>query len=503
MKNRNLLNKKITQWLLLGVMLVGCSVNSLAYDKNADVYLLGSLTINGVTPGWDDNDACKLTKVSNSTLMYIEGNINNEDAKIREKGGWSWSYGSGGDNIKLGSGNKTIIARHVESCHSSCTLMSLDQSKKFVGKTYYIDCRNFTDYKDNCVLKSYVYIDSNCSDDYYLESASISETSTNNVYKATFTTDAPVYSIKLARNVNSTDYNLIKLNDWSSSYNCIKVTDWNSGEKSYFSDCTDPVVTDFTYTSSADYTGSGISANVAWKSGTGSGAITTYYEGTSGTSYTKSITPPTNAGNYNISINVEAGGSYCEKKDLSLGTMTINKINQSTLSITTSTEARCVSASPLTLETSGGSGSGAITYKIISGGTGTGSISGSKLTVTKSGTIKVQAEKAADTNYNKATSAIVTFTFNGTVVTTSPALDNIHPYEVVTLTADKESVTWDIADVPAGVVKDKNAYFPWGNTGKSVTFKGALGNGYHLTATADGCVTNIEFNVILDSEDCH
>lgn len=85
-----------------------------------------------------------------------------------------------------------------------------------------------------------------------------------------------------------------------------------------------------------------------------------------------------------------------------------------------------------------------------------------------------------------------TITIKNAVVTTSPELNNIHPYEVVTLIAtNKEDVIWAITEAPENVEIGKNAYFPRGNTGKTVTFKGTVGNGYKITATADDCVTEV------------
>jgi hypothetical protein len=65
----------------------------------------------------------------------------------------------------------------------------------------------------------------------------------------------------------------------------------------------------------------------------------------------------------------------------------------------------------LALATSGGSGSGAVSYSVTNG-TATGcTITGSSLTVTKAGTCLVTATKAADTTYSALSSTATTVTF--------------------------------------------------------------------------------------------
>ncbi|HVB71408.1 MAG TPA: hypothetical protein VND83_07905 [Acidimicrobiales bacterium] len=65
----------------------------------------------------------------------------------------------------------------------------------------------------------------------------------------------------------------------------------------------------------------------------------------------------------------------------------------------------------LTLTSSGGSGSGAVTFAVTSGGTATGcTISGSTLTFTSTGTCLVTATKAADSTYLSVSSTATTVT---------------------------------------------------------------------------------------------
>lgn len=84
------------------------------------------------------------------------------------------------------------------------------------------------------------------------------------------------------------------------------------------------------------------------------------------------------------------------------------QVAQSTLKLT-STYGTV--GSSLTLTTSGGSGSGAVTYVLNSSGSANCLISSSKLEATKPGTCTVTATKAADSTYLAASSAPTTVTF--------------------------------------------------------------------------------------------
>jgi uncharacterized repeat protein (TIGR02543 family) len=68
--------------------------------------------------------------------------------------------------------------------------------------------------------------------------------------------------------------------------------------------------------------------------------------------------------------------------------------------------------SPITLTTLGGSSSGRVSY-VITGGTGAGSIQGSTLVGSRTGTITVVATKDGDQQYGSVVSAPITFTITG------------------------------------------------------------------------------------------
>ena len=88
-------------------------------------------------------------------------------------------------------------------------------------------------------------------------------------------------------------------------------------------------------------------------------------------------------------------------------TIVVRKINQGTLTIAS---APTMAVDNLTMFTAGGSGTGAVSYSIVSSGTAHCRIAGDVLSATAAGTCSVRATKAASTNYNAITSASQTIT---------------------------------------------------------------------------------------------
>ncbi len=120
-----------------------------------------------------------------------------------------------------------------------------------------------------------------------------------------------------------------------------------------------------------------------------------------------------NAGAYVVKAVYESATEYGEKT----ATFTINKIDQAALTVTT--DESVTYGSTLKLASDGGSGDGAVTYAVVDGGTGDATIDATTLTLTptKAGTVKVQATKAASTNYNEAKSAEKEITISPKTVT--------------------------------------------------------------------------------------
>ena len=168
---------------------------------------------------------------------------------------------------------------------------------------------------------------------------------------------------------------------------------------------------------SATYTGSAVSVTNSYTITSGTMAVSdtftvlTYTYSSAG--YSASQTAPTIAGSYTItpsaaSFSVGSASNYIITYDTA--TLTINKANQGALTITTTTSKY---GTPLRLVTSGGSGTGALSFAVTSAGTASGcSISIETITVSSFGTCKVTATKALDTNYLVIDSAETTITFS-------------------------------------------------------------------------------------------
>ena len=273
----------------------------------------------------------------------------------------------------------------------------------------------------------------------------------------------------------------------------------------------DPVLANFDVTPALPavqaYDGAHKTVTVVPKSGVnGMGTVKVYYEATTGITYPKSETAPTDVGTYKVTASVAAGSNY-NAKDIDVGTLTINQATGGTLAaynfqqkytdltaktitpdysnlpagqtwtysvsapVTSGTAAvtgtsigadtgvlsytltagakdntvkwtvtisshnyadftkevtltltdkddqaaltltggtTVVYGQTLQLGTSGGSGTGAVTYAVTNG-TGEATIDAAtgKLTPVKVGTVKVTATKAGDASYNSITSAEV------------------------------------------------------------------------------------------------
>ena len=140
-------------------------------------------------------------------------------------------------------------------------------------------------------------------------------------------------------------------------------------------------------------------------------AVTYSYSGatTLGTPYGPSATKPTAGGTYSIIPAVSYGAGNANRYTLTRnnGTLTIARVNQAVLTVSSTT---ATFGQSLPLVASGGSGAGAVTWSKVSG---TCTISGSTLTPGDAGsTCMVQATKAADDNYVQVASSATAVTIN-------------------------------------------------------------------------------------------
>ncbi|PKM71803.1 MAG: hypothetical protein CVU91_12410 [Firmicutes bacterium HGW-Firmicutes-16] len=180
--------------------------------------------------------------------------------------------------------------------------------------------------------------------------------------------------------------------------------------------CATPTAADFSYTAPAplDYNATAKSASVTANGGiSGMGTVTVkyYLDGTE-------ILEPTNVGTYTVKINVVQGDNYAAATAVthSAWTFTIAKVAQAPLSIT---EPPSVTyGHTFTLETAGGSGTGAVTWAVTPGGSatvvpvtqpGTGKII-AEVTINGVGETIITATHAADGNYLADVTDTYTFT---------------------------------------------------------------------------------------------
>jgi len=152
---------------------------------------------------------------------------------------------------------------------------------------------------------------------------------------------------------------------------------------------------------------------------------------------------------------VEYGGMAGQTETLTPATrtisITIGRATQSTLTIST---LNATLNTPFTLATTGGSGTGAVTYAIADGtATGCALNGDGKLVSTTAGTCTVTATKAADTNYLVASSAATTVTFwDNTIATpTAPTASAGDREATVTWTAVANASSYTATSSPGGL----------------------------------------------------
>jgi alpha-tubulin suppressor-like RCC1 family protein len=131
--------------------------------------------------------------------------------------------------------------------------------------------------------------------------------------------------------------------------------------------------------------------------------------GATSSSYTINPLALADAGSYSVYITNSVAGGLPFSSTSNAATLTVSKASQDSL-VVASTSG--VYGSSITLSTSGGSGSGVVTYAVTSAGSAGCSISGGNvLNANSPGTCTVTATKATSTNYLVATSSATTITF--------------------------------------------------------------------------------------------
>lgn len=145
-----------------------------------------------------------------------------------------------------------------------------------------------------------------------------------------------------------------------------------------------------TINSPQTYTGSALAAAVSCSSaGTVSNVL---YDG--------NASVPAGAGTYAVTADCAAAGIYSALTGASAGNFVISAGSQTITAV--ATPASVNAGSSITLSSAGSSGSGAVTYNLVSGPC---TLTGTRLRGTSEGTCMVTATIAADSNYSTATSS--------------------------------------------------------------------------------------------------
>jgi alpha-tubulin suppressor-like RCC1 family protein len=149
---------------------------------------------------------------------------------------------------------------------------------------------------------------------------------------------------------------------------------------------------------------------------------------------------------YKITVTaIGDGTNYLTSSESSQASVTTNSLSTQTPVVLSSTSGTY--GTDITLDISGGSGSGAVTYAVTTTGTaGCSIISNTKLRATSTGTCTVTATKAASGIYSADSSNATTVTFAAVVVTTTttttaaPALSIVIQAPVTTVAQGQASV---------------------------------------------------------------
>ncbi|MGA7521091.1 MAG: MBG domain-containing protein [Acidobacteriaceae bacterium] len=226
--------------------------------------------------------------------------------------------------------------------------------------------------------------------------------------------------------------------------------------------------------------------------GSGTGAVTYSAGGSTACSVTgTTLTITSGTGNCSVTASKAADANY-NLVTSAAATVTVQTATQATLTVNASSPAAYNSTQTLT--TTGGNGTGVVTYSV--GGSTACSVTGATLTITSgTGTCAVIATKAADANYNLATSAAATVTVQTaaqgtlTVNATSPAVYNSTQTLTTTGGNGTGAVTYSVGGSTACSVTGATLTITSGTGTCSVTATKAADNNYSLVTSAPATVT--------------
>ena len=184
-----------------------------------------------------------------------------------------------------------------------------------------------------------------------------------------------------------------------------------------------PVEVTFEDAKTATYTGSAFKLGEQFKDATVAGdnkTITGYRYGDQeyATREALNAVEVTDAGTYEVTAYYESATEY----GAATAEFVIEKADQTALAVNASAVQF---GQDLSLTTSGGNGTGDVSYAVTDG-TGKATITGNTLTPVKAGTVTVVATKAADKNYNEIKSAETTITISKAAAVTLSELNKSH-----------------------------------------------------------------------------
>ena len=182
--------------------------------------------------------------------------------------------------------------------------------------------------------------------------------------------------------------------------------------------------------------GSTLTLSTSGGSGSGLVSFVVSSAGSAGCSLSGAVLSVASSGTCTVTASKAADATYSAASSGAV-TITASKRTQSALSLV---DTALIAGSTLTLSTSGGSGSGLVSFVVSSAGSAGCSLSGAVLSVASSGTCTVTASKAADATYSAASSGAVTITATAATTTTTSTTTTVAPVVVIEIQAPVTTV---------------------------------------------------------------
>lgn len=359
-----------------------CKVTLTVYAKNLTDVAVGIIADQGYTGGQikpavtvTGDSGKTLVKDKDYTVVYSANNTvgtNVGSVTVKAKPGGNYTFGDKTVNFTIVAGTSTIsITGNPGKTYdgNAVTDPTVDKtgSGGAVSYTYYTDAtcatetttasgaasdgaapKNAGDYW----VKATVAADSNygsaTSDakKFTISQKALTDSMITLGTQATYDGSAhgPVYSVKDGTTVLNKGTDYIETSGFNPLTNVVNMTLGISGAGNYKGEASavwtlrkaTPMAGDFNISglgTGYNYTGNpwSVDAPTLKSPKTGAGEVKVYYEGTSGTTYTKSTTAPTDVGSYSVTFNVAGGQNFNPASGLTIDTLKINPKDVSSL----------------------------------------------------------------------------------------------------------------------------------------------------------------------------